>query len=202
MKKIRIVLFDNHPARIASVQYTILHEDDLEMVGVFPTTHHIIEECSRLCPDLVLVGTSSTTNREMDTLQTTLAHFGRNFKVAVLCTAPTPYQIHHTLLMGGRAFFADTHFSNFALKLRLVYQNNIFLDAYCQPLYTRFLSYFGVLSHAQLKVLSGIVSQKSRRELEQLLNITPETLRQHIYRISVALKVKGSEKGILEHFNE
>lgn len=202
LEKIRIALFDNNPARIQSIQHIILNESDLELVGVLPTTQPMIEECSRLSPDLVLVGVTSIDQKEMVTIKQTITHFTRNIKIVVMCSAPTPYQIHYTLLIGGRAFLGGNHFSNFALKLRMVYQNNIVLDSYCQPLYTRFLSYFRVLTEAQLKVLSGIVSQKSRKEIEQMLDMKPETLRQHIYRISLVLKVKGGEKAILEHFNE
>lgn len=197
-----MILFDNNPLRVQAIQNAILNESDLELVSILPSIHHMIDECSRLCPDLILVGITSVNNNEIDTIKQAIGHFGRSLKVAVMGSAPMPYQIHQTLLVGGRAFFGGNNFSNFAFKLRLIHQNNIFLDSHCQPLYTRFLSYFEVLTDAQLKVLSGVVAQKSRTEIEQLLQMKSETLRQHIYRISLALNVKGGEKGILEHFHE
>lgn len=202
MEKIRIVLFDNNPARVRSIQHMVMNESDLELVSVLPTLQSMIAECSRLCPELVLVGITSIDHNELVMIEQTISHFTRKIKVIVMCTAPTPYQIHHTLLAGGRAFFGGNNFSNFATKLRWVHQNNIVLDSHCQPLYTRLLSYFKVLTDTQLRVLSEVVSRKSRPEIERRLTMKPETLRQHIYRISLALNVKGGEKGIQEHFYE
>lgn len=201
MEKIRIILFDNHPTRTQSIKHALLHADLFKIIGIFQTAKNIIEECERLCPDVILIGIRPPEDDPVLIAQQMISHFGRGVKIVLLSFEQNPYQIQQALIVGARAFFSDKNFIDLPTKLRLIFQNNQLLDANSRRLFSRFIAYTYTLSAAQMRVLGGIVAQKSRPEMERMYQMKAETLRQHIYRISLALKVKEGEKGILEHFN-
>ena len=194
MTRPRILMADDHLMLLEA--FKALLEPDFEVVGTVTDGRTLLEEFSRLNPDVVLLDVAMPLLNGLDAGRQLKAQ-RRSVKLIYLTMNPDPDLAGEALRLGASGYVLK---SSAAQELKQAIQEALRGRSYITPLITR--DVVGSLIHQrttrteltarQREVLQLLAEGKSMKEVAAILDLTPRTVAFHKYRMMEQLRVKTS----------
>jgi DNA-binding NarL/FixJ family response regulator len=176
--------------------FKALLEPDFEVVGTVTDGRALLEEFSRLHPDVVLLDVAMPLLNGLDAGRQLKAQ-RRSVKLIYLTMNPDPDLAGEALRLGASGYVLK---SSAAQELKQAIQEALRGRSYITPLITR--DVVGSLIHQrtsrneltarQREVLQLLAEGKSMKEVAAILDLTPRTVAFHKYRMMEQLRLKTS----------
>jgi DNA-binding NarL/FixJ family response regulator len=194
MNRPRILMADDHLMLLEA--FKALLEPDFDVVGTVTDGRTLLEEFSRLNPDVVLLDVAMPLLNGLDAGRQLKAQ-RRSVKLIYLTMNPDPDLAGEALRLGASGYVLK---SSAAQELKQAIQEALRGRSYITPLITR--DVVGSLIHQrtpkhelttrQREVLQLLAEGKSMKEVAAVLDLTPRTVAFHKYRMMEQLRVKTS----------
>lgn len=207
MKRIRLVIADDHPVVRAGLQGMLASQPDFEIVGEATTGREAVALTAALQPDVVLMDLRMT---ELDGVAAT-AHIRKQqptTPVLVLTTYDSDADILRAIEAGATGYLMkDTPRDQLFSAIRAVAQGK---SALAPEVATRLLRHIHApaseaLSTREIEVLTLVARGASNKEIARSLHISEATVKTHLIHIFSKLGVAdrtaavtvGLERGLL-----
>jgi DNA-binding NarL/FixJ family response regulator len=194
MARARILLADDHTMLLDA--FRALLEPEFEVVGTATDGRMLIDEFSRLKPDVVVVDVGMPMLNGLDAGRQ-LKSLQRSVKLIYLTMNPEPDLAREALRLGASGYVLK---SSAASELKQAIQEALKGRSYITPLITQ--DVVGLLleptarSHElttrQREVLQLLAEGRSMKEVASILDVTPRTVAFHKYRMMEQLNLKTS----------
>lgn len=194
MTRPRILMADDHLMLLDA--FKALLEPDFDVVGTVTDGRALLEEFSRLHPDVVLLDVAMPLLNGLDAGRQLKAQC-RSVKLIYLTMNPDPDLAGEALRLGASGYVLK---SSAAQELKQAIQEALRGRSYITPLITR--DVVGSLIHQptsrneltarQREVLQLLAEGKSMKEVAAILDLTPRTVAFHKYRMMEQLRLKTS----------
>lgn len=194
MTRPRILMADDHVMLLEA--FKALLEPDCEIVGTVTDGRTLLEEFSRLHPDVVLLDIAMPLLNGLDAGRQLKAQ-RQSVKLIYLTMNPDPDLAGEALRLGASGYVLK---SSAAQELKQAIQEALRGRSYITPLITR--DVVGSLIEArtprqelttrQREVLQLLAEGKSMKETAAILDLTPRTVAFHKYRMMEQLRLKTS----------
>ena len=194
MPRPRILMADDHLMLLEA--FKALLEPDFDVVGTVTDGRALLEEFSRLHPDVVLLDIAMPLLNGLDAGRQLKAQ-RRSVKLIYLTMNPDPDLASEALRLGASGYVLK---SSAAQELKQAIQEALRGRSYITPLITRDVvgSLIGhraprhELTSRQREVLQLLAEGKSMKEVGAILDLTPRTVAFHKYRMMEQLRLKTS----------
>ncbi len=194
MTRPRILIADDHVMLLDA--FKALLEPDCEVVGTVTDGRMLLEEFSRLHPDVVLLDIAMPLLNGLDAGRQLQAQ-QRSVKLIYLTMNPDPDLAGEALRLGASGYVLK---SSAAQELKQAIQEALRGRSYITPLITRDVvgslieqrSPRRGLTTRQREVLQLLAEGKSMKEVAAILDLTPRTVAFHKYRMMEQLRLKTS----------
>jgi DNA-binding NarL/FixJ family response regulator len=190
----RILLADDHTLLLDA--FRALLEPEFEVVGTATDGRMLIEEFSRLKPDVVVVDVGMPLLNGLDAGRQ-LKSLQRSVKLIYLTMNPEPDLAREALRLGASGYVLK---SSAASELKQAIQEALKGRSYITPLITQ--DVVGLLldernrphelTARQREVLQLLAEGRSMKEVASILDVTPRTVAFHKYRMMEQLHLKTS----------
>jgi DNA-binding NarL/FixJ family response regulator len=194
MPRPRILMADDHLMLLEA--FKALLQPDFDVVGTVTDGRALLEEFTRLNPDVVLLDVAMPLLNGLDAGRQLKAQ-RRSVKLIYLTMNPDPDLAGEALRLGASGYVLK---SSAAQELKQAIQEALRGCSYITPLITR--DVVGSLIHQrpsrhelttrQREVLQLLAEGKSMKEVAAILDLTPRTVAFHKYRMMEQLRVKTS----------
>ncbi len=194
MTRPRILMADDHLMLLEA--FKALLEPDFEVVGTVTDGRALLEEFSRLHPDIVLLDVAMPLLNGLDAGRQLKAQ-RPSVKLIYLTMNPDPDLAGEALRLGASGYVLK---SSAAQELKQAIHEALRGRSYITPLITR--DVVGSLIHQrtsrsdltarQREVLQLLAEGKSMKEVAAILDLTPRTVAFHKYRMMEQLRLKTS----------
>ena len=192
MARPRILMGDDHQMLLDA--FTVMLEQDFDVVGAVTDGRALLQEFARLNPDVVLLDVAMPLLNGLDAARQLKATH-RTVKLIFLTMNPDPDLASEALRLGASGYVLK---SSAARELKQAIQEALRGRSYITPLITR--DVVGSLIHQgaprteltgrQREVLQLIAEGKSMKEAAAILDLTPRTIAFHKYRMMEQLDLK------------
>lgn len=194
MGRPRILMADDHLMVLEA--FKSLLEPEFEVVGMVTDGRALLEECSRLRPDVVLLDIAMPLLNGLDAGRQLMAEH-RPVKLIYLTMNPDPDIAGEALRLGASGYVLK---SSAVQELTQAIQEAVLGRSYITPLITRDVVGSLIqqrrreqpLTGRQREVLQLLAEGKSMKEVAAILDVTPRTVAFHKYRMMEQLRVKTS----------
>jgi DNA-binding NarL/FixJ family response regulator len=194
MTRPRILMADDHVMLLEA--FKALLEPECEVVGAVTDGRMLLEEFSRLHPDVVLLDVAMPLLNGLDAGRQLKAQ-RRAVKLIYLTMNPDPDLAGEALRLGASGYVLK---SSAAQELKQAIQEALRGRSYITPLITRDVvgslieqrSPRQGLTTRQREVLQLLAEGKSMKEVAAILDLTPRTVAFHKYRMMEQLRLKTS----------
>jgi DNA-binding NarL/FixJ family response regulator len=194
MTRPRILMADDHLMLLEA--FKALLEPDCEVVGTVTDGRTLLEEFSRLNPDVVLLDVAMPLLNGLDAGRQ-LKSQRRSVKLIYLTMNPDPYVAGEALRLGASGYVLK---SSAAQELKQAIQEVLRGRSYITPLITRDVVGSLIepraarheLTVRQREVLQLLAEGKSMKEVAAILDLTPRTVAFHKYKMMEQLNLKSS----------
>jgi DNA-binding NarL/FixJ family response regulator len=194
MARPRILMADDHVMLLEA--FKALLEPDCEVVGTVTDGRMLLEEFSRLHPDVVLLDIAMPLLNGLDAGRQLKAQ-ARSVKLIYLTMNPDPDLAGEALRLGASGYVLK---SSAAQELTQAIQEALRGRSYITPLITRDVVGSLIeprtprheLTTRQREVLQLLAEGKSMKEVAAILDLTPRTVAFHKYRMMEQLRLKTS----------
>ncbi len=194
MTRPRILMADDHLMLLEA--FKALLEPDFEVVGTVTDGRALLEEFSRLHPDVVLLDVAMPLLNGLDAGRQLKAQ-RRSVKLIYLTMNPNPDLAGEALRLGASGYVLK---SSAAQELKQAIQEALRGRSYITPLITRDVvgsliqqrAVRNDLTARQREVLQLLAEGKSMKEVGAILDLTPRTVAFHKYRMMEQLRLKTS----------
>jgi DNA-binding NarL/FixJ family response regulator len=194
MTRPRILIADDHLMLLDAL--TALLEPDYEVVGRVMDGRTLLDEFSRLHPEVVLLDVAMPLLNGLDAGRQLKAR-RRSVKLIYVTMNPNPDVASEALRLGASAYVLK---SSAAEELKQAIQEALRGRSYITPLITRDVvgsliegrTPHTALTTRQREVLQLLAEGKAMKEVAAILNLTPRTVAFHKYRIMGQLRLKSS----------
>jgi len=194
MTRPRILMADDHLMLLEA--FKALLEPDFDVVGTVTDGRALLEEFSRLHPDVVLLDVAMPLLNGLDAGRQLKAQ-RRSVKLIYLTMNPDPDLAGEALRLGASGYVLK---SSAAQELKQAIQEALRGRSYITPLITRDVvgsliqqrTSRNELTGRQREVLQLLAEGKSMKEVGAILNLTPRTVAFHKYRMMEQLRLKSS----------
>jgi DNA-binding NarL/FixJ family response regulator len=194
MTRPRILMADDHLMLLEA--FKALLEPDFEVVGTVTDGRALLEEFSRLHPDVVLLDVAMPLLNGLDAGRQLKAQ-RRSVKLIYLTMNPDPDLAGEALRLGASGYVLK---SSAAQELKQAIQEALRGRSYITPLITRDVvgsliqhrTSRNELTARQREVLQLLAEGKSMKEVGAILDLTPRTVAFHKYRMMEQLRLKTS----------
>ena len=189
MKRIRILIADNHTLVREGLRALLQGHDDLEVVAEAATGREAVDGALRLRPDVVLMDIGMP---ELDGLTATRRIVGANpgIRVLVLTVHDSVEYFYRALEAGASGFLVkDTASAALVIAVRAVSEGGVFLYP---PLAKRLVedylhrvssgeerSTYSKLTHREREILTMIGTGHTNQEIAELLALSINTVQAH-----------------------
>ena len=194
MTRPRILLADDHTMLLDA--FRALLEPEFEVVGTATDGRMLIEEFSRLKPDVVVIDVGMPLLNGLDAGRQ-LKALQRSVKLIYLTMNPEPDLAREALRLGASGYVLK---SSAASELKQAIQEALKGRSYITPLITQ--DVVGLLlepqnrphelTARQREVLQLLAEGRSMKEVASILDVTPRTVAFHKYRMMEQLHLKSS----------
>jgi len=176
--------------------FKALLEPEYDVVGTVTDGRALLEEFSRLHPDVVLLDVAMPLLNGLDAGRQLMAQ-RRRVKLIYLTMNPDPYLAGEALRLGASGYVLK---SSAAQELKQAIQEALRGRSYITPLIARDVvgslieprSAATELTARQREVLQLLAEGKSMKEAAAILDLTPRTVAFHKYRMMEQLRLKSS----------
>jgi DNA-binding NarL/FixJ family response regulator len=194
MTRPRILMADDHLMLLEA--FKALLEPDCEVVGTVTDGRTLLEEFSRLNPDVVVLDVAMPLLNGLDAGRQ-LKSQRRSVKLIYLTMNPDPYVAGEALRLGASGYVLK---SSAAQELKQAIQEVLRGRSYITPLITRDVVGSLIeprttrheLTIRQREVLQLLAEGKSMKEVAAILDLTPRTVAFHKYKMMEQLNLKTS----------
>jgi DNA-binding NarL/FixJ family response regulator len=194
MGRPRILMADDHLLLLEA--FRALLEPEFEVVGTVTDGRRLLEEFSRLNPDIVLLDVAMPLLNGLDAGRQ-LKTLRRSVKLIYLTMNPNPDLAGEALRLGASGYVLK---SSAAQELRQAIQEALRGRSYITPLITRDVVDSLIeprtgrqdLTIRQREVLQLLAEGRSMKEVAAILDLTPRTVAFHKYRMMEQLHLKTS----------
>jgi DNA-binding NarL/FixJ family response regulator len=194
MTRPRILMADDHLMLLEA--FKALLEPDFDVVGTVTDGRALLEEFSRLHPDVVLLDIAMPLLNGLDAGRQLKAQ-RRSVKLIYLTMNPNPDLASEALRLGASGYVLK---SSAAQELKQAIQEALRGRSYITPLITRDVVGSLIeqraprheLTSRQREVLQLLAEGKSMKEVGAILDLTPRTVAFHKYRMMEQLRLKTS----------
>jgi DNA-binding NarL/FixJ family response regulator len=194
MTRPRILMADDHLMLLEA--FKALLEPDFEVVGTVTDGRALLEEFSRLHPDVVLLDVAMPLLNGLDAGRQLKAQ-RQSVKLIYLTMNPDPDLAGEALRLGASGYVLK---SSAAQELKQAIQEALRGRSYITPLITRDVvgslmqprTPRNQLTSRQREVLQLLAEGKSMKEVGAILDLTPRTVAFHKYRMMEQLRLKTS----------
>ena len=189
MKKPKVLLVDDH--RIVAEGLRGLLSDEFDLIGVAADGREMIEQCSRLSPDVVVVDISMPLLNGIDAVHK-LRESGSAAKFVFLTMHADPRYATRAFQAGASAYVLKHSASDeLVTAIRHALEGSTYVSPSLRTpaLEEKLLPGSGRrkvtidLTHRQKEVLQLLVEGKSAKEIGAILNISPRTAETHKYKM-------------------
>jgi DNA-binding NarL/FixJ family response regulator len=194
MMRPRILLADDHTMLLEA--FRALLEPEFEVVGTATDGRMLIEEFSRLKPDVVVIDVGMPLLNGLDAGRQIKA-LQRTVKLIYLTMNPEPDLAREALRLGASGYVLK---SSAASELKQAIHEALRGRSYITPLITQ--DVVGLLlepqnrphelTARQREVLQLLAEGRSMKEVASILDVTPRTVAFHKYRMMEQLHLKSS----------
>ena len=192
MARPRILVADDHLMLLDA--FKALLEPDFDVVGTVTDGRQLLEEFSRLHPDVVLLDVAMPLLNGLDAGRQ-LKMQRRSVKLIYITMNPDPDLAGEALRLGASGYLLK---SSAAQELRQAIQEALRGRSYITPLITRDVvgsliqqrTPRNELTTRQREVLQLLAEGKSMKEVGAILDLTPRTVAFHKYRMMEQLRLK------------
>jgi DNA-binding NarL/FixJ family response regulator len=194
MTRPRILMADDHLMLLEA--FKALLQPDFEVVGTVTDGRMLLEEFSRLNPDVVVIDVAMPLLNGLDAGRQLKAQ-RRSVKLIYLTMNPDPYVASEALRLGASGYVLK---SSAAQELKQAIQEALRGRSYITPLIAG--DVVGSLmapqdprpelTDRQREVLQLLAEGKSMKEVAAILDLTPRTVAFHKYRMMEQLQLKTS----------
>jgi DNA-binding NarL/FixJ family response regulator len=176
--------------------FKALLEPEFEVVGTVTDGRALLEECSRLHPDVVLLDVAMPLLNGLDAGRQLKAQ-RRSIKLIYLTMNPDPDLAGEALRLGAAGYLLK---SSAAQELKQAIREALRGRSYITPLITSDVVSSlmeprpprAELTPRQREVLQLLAEGKSMKEVAAILDLTPRTVAFHKYRMMEQLRLKTS----------
>src|SRR5262245_36761419 len=194
MARPRILMADDHLMLLEA--FKAMLQADFDIVGIVTDGRTLIEEFSRLNPDVVLLDIAMPLLNGLDAGRQLKAQ-RRSVKLIYLTMNPDPDLASEALRLGASGYVLK---SSAAQELKQAIQEALRGRSYITPLITRDVvgsllqqrTARHTLTGRQREVLQLLAEGKSMKEVAAILDLTPRTVAFHKYRMMEQLRLKTS----------
>jgi DNA-binding NarL/FixJ family response regulator len=194
MSRPRILMADDHLMLLEA--FKALLEPDFEVIGMVTDGRTLVEEFSRLHPDVVLLDVAMPLLNGLDAGRQLKAQ-RRSVKLIYLTMNPDADLASEALRLGASGYVLK---SSAAQELKQAIQEALRGRSYITPLITRDVVGSLIerrprhheLTARQREVLQLLAEGKSMKEVAAILDLTPRTVAFHKYRMMEQLRLKTS----------
>ena len=194
MTRPRILMADDHLMLLEA--FKALLEPDFDVVGMVTDGRALLEEFSRLHPDVVVLEIAMPLLNGLDAGRQHKAQ-RRSVKLIYLTMNPDPDLASEALRLGASGYVLK---SSAAQELKQAIQEALRGRSYITPLITRDVVGSLIeqraprheLTSRQREVLQLLAEGKSMKEVGAILDLTPRTVAFHKYRMMEQLRLKTS----------
>jgi DNA-binding NarL/FixJ family response regulator len=194
MTRPRILMADDHLMLLEA--FKALLEPDFEVVGTVTDGRALLEEFSRLHPDVVLLDVAMPLLNGLDAGRQLKAQ-RPSVKLIYLTMNPDPDLAGEALRLGASGYVLK---SSAAQELKQAIHEALRGRSYITPLITRDVvgtllqprASRSELTSRQREVLQLLAEGKSMKEVAAILDLTPRTVAFHKYRMMEQLRLKTS----------
>jgi DNA-binding NarL/FixJ family response regulator len=190
----RILLADDHSMLLEA--FRALLEPEFEVVGTATDGRMLIEEFSRLKPEIVVIDVGMPLLNGLDAGRQ-LKALQRSVKLIYLTMNPEPDLAREALRLGASGYVLK---SSAASELKQAIHEALKGRSYVTPLITQ--DVVGLLleqregahelTTRQREVLQLLAEGRSMKEVASILDVTPRTVAFHKYRMMEQLRLKSS----------
>jgi DNA-binding NarL/FixJ family response regulator len=194
MTRPRILMADDHLMLLEA--FTALLEPDFDVVGTVTDGRTLLEEFSRLNPDVVILDVAMPLLNGLDAGRQLKAQ-RRSVKLIYLTMNPDPQLAGEALRLGASAYLLK---SSAVQELKQSIREALRGRSYITPLITGEVVGSLIdqrtprqeLTVRQREVLQLLAEGKSMKEVGAILDLTPRTVAFHKYRMMEQLRLKTS----------
>jgi DNA-binding NarL/FixJ family response regulator len=194
MTRPRILMADDHTMLLEA--FKSLLEPEFEVVGTVADGRMLLEEFSRLHPDVVVIDIAMPLLNGLDAGRQLKAQ-RKSVKLIYLTMNPDPDLAGEALRLGASGYVLK---SSAAHELKQAIHEALRGRSYITPLITRDVVGSLIehradrheLTMRQREVLQLLAEGKSMKEVAAILHLTPRTVAFHKYRMMEQLRVKTS----------
>ena len=194
MTRPRILMADDHLMLLEA--FKALLEPDFEVVGTVTDGRALVEEFSRLHPDVVLLDVAMPLLNGLDAGRQLKAQ-RPSVKLIYLTMNPDPDLAGEALRLGASGYVLK---SSAAQELKQAIHEALRGRSYITPLITRDVVGSLIQQRTSRKELTGrqrevlqlLAEGKSMKEVAAILDLTPRTVAFHKYRMMEQLRLKSS----------
>jgi DNA-binding NarL/FixJ family response regulator len=189
-----MLLADDHRMLLEAFKSVV--EPDVEVVGMVTDGRALLDECSRLHPDVVLLDIAMPLLNGLDAGRQLRARHP-SVKLIYLTMSLNPDLAGEALRLGASGYVLK---SSAVPELKQAIQEALAGRSYITPLITR--DVVGALIHPrsedsdltvrQREVLQLLAEGKSMKEVAAILDLTPRTVAFHKYRMMKQLRLRTS----------
>ena len=194
MSRPRILMADDHLMMLEAFKAVL--EPDVEVVGMVTDGRTLLEEFSRLHPDVVLLDVAMPLLNGLDAGRQLKAR-QPTVKLIYLTMNPNPDVAGEALRMGASGYVLK---NSAVPELKQAIREALAGHSYITPLITRDVVGSLIqprnpdpqLTVRQREVLQLLAEGKSMKEIAAILDLTPRTVAFHKYRMMEQLRLKTS----------
>jgi DNA-binding NarL/FixJ family response regulator len=194
MTRPRILLADDHLMLLDA--FKAMLEPEWDVVGTVVDGRTLLEECSRLHPDVVVLDIAMPLLNGLDAGRQLKAQ-RRSVKLIYLTMNPDPDLASEALRLGASGYVLK---SSAAQELKQAIQEVLRGRSYITPLITQEVVGSLMVPRAerqeltirQREVLQLLAEGRSMKEVGAILDVTPRTVAFHKYRMMEQLRLKTS----------
>jgi DNA-binding NarL/FixJ family response regulator len=193
MTRPRILMADDHLMLLEA--FKAMLQPDFDVVGTVTDGRALLEEFTRLNPDVVLLDVAMPLLNGLDAGRQLKAQ-RRSVKLVYLTMNPDPDLAGEALRLGASGYVLK---SSAAQELKQAIQEALRGRSYITPLITRDVVGSLIqqtprheLTIRQREVLQLLAEGKSMKEVAAILDLTPRTVAFHKYRMMEQLRLKTS----------
>ena len=194
MTRPRILMADDHLMLLEA--FKAMLQPDFDVVGTVTDGRALLEEFTRLNPDVVLLDVAMPLLNGLDAGRQLKAQ-RRSVKLVYLTMNPDPDLAGEALRLGASGYVLK---SSAAQELKQAIQEALRGRSYITPLITRDVVGSLIqqrtprqeLTCRQREVLQLLAEGKSMKEVAAILDLTPRTVAFHKYRMMEQLRLKTS----------
>jgi DNA-binding NarL/FixJ family response regulator len=189
MRRLRLVIADDHPLMLEAIELALSAGNDFEIVGTAASGTDVIALTYKVDPDVVLLDLRLPDGDGWEVLRSLR---GSGAKLVVLSASDEPDVVERALRGGACAFITkriDPH--DLAAALRQALDQTLFQPFRPNPLVAAGAPVGPTLTDRELAILHGVTKGMSNRQIAERLSYAEQTVKLDLSRVYRKLGVSS-----------